>query len=101
MSMPFTRPSHAGGLNLSNLLNSGADLRTLEATAVEHYGQIGPNCLGLWCGATETALAQHLKRARVLALTVPLCIQLSHAGCKASGAAPWDCGALPAPAEGG
>ena len=72
---PFTLPSPAGGLTLPNrivvapmcqysaldgcatdwhlthwasLLNSGAALVTLEATAVEADGRISPGCLGLW-----------------------------------------------------
>lgn len=71
---PFTLPSPAGGLTLPNrivvapmcqysaldgratdwhlthwasLLNSGAALVTLEATAVEADGRISPGCLGL------------------------------------------------------
>ena len=125
---PFTIPSPAGGLTLpnrlviapmcqysavdgcatdwhlahwANLLNSGAGLLTLEATAVEPDGRISPGCLGLWNDTTETALAQHLQRARALAPAVPVCIQLSHAGRKASSAAPWDGGALLSADEGG
>ena len=125
---PFTLPSPAGGLTLSNrlvvapmcqysavngcatdwhlthwanLLNSGAGLFTLEATAVEPEGRISPGCLGLWDDTTEAALANHLQRARAQAPHVHVCVQLSHAGRKASSAAPWDGGALLSSAEGG
>lgn len=125
---PFTLRSPAGGLTLpnrlvvapmcqysadegratdwhlthwTNLLNSGAGLLTLEATAVERDGRISPGCLGLWDGDTEAALANALHRARAVAPPTPVCIQLSHAGRKASSARPWEGGALLAPDQGG
>jgi 2,4-dienoyl-CoA reductase-like NADH-dependent reductase (Old Yellow Enzyme family) len=125
---PFTLPSPAGGLVLANrivvapmcqyaaanglatdwhqfhwtnLLNSGAGLLILEATAVEAQGRISPGCLGLWDDATEAALTERLQRARAQAPAVPVCLQISHAGRKASSAVPWKGGALLSPAEGG
>ena len=85
----------------TQLLNSGSGLLTLEATAVSAVGRISPGCLGLWDDATAAALREHLQRARRLAPAVPVCIQLSHAGRKASSAAPWHGGMLLAPNEGG
>lgn len=86
----------------TNLLNSGAGLVTIEATAVEPNGRISPGCLGLWNDATEVALADKLHRARAQAPgDVRVAIQLSHAGRKASSAKPWDGGALLGEAEGG
>jgi 2,4-dienoyl-CoA reductase-like NADH-dependent reductase (Old Yellow Enzyme family) len=85
----------------ANLLNSGAGLLTLEATAVSEVGRISPGCLGLWDDATEAALADKLHRARRLAPPMPVCIQISHAGRKASSAAPWEGGMLIAPDNGG
>jgi len=86
----------------ANLLNSGAGLVTLEATAVEADGRISLGCLGLWSDATEAALADKLHRARAQApANVRLAIQLSHAGRKASSAKPWEGGALLAPSQGG
>ncbi len=85
----------------TQLLNGGAGMVTLEATAVSAIGRISPGCLGLWDDATAAALSDHLQRARRLAPAVPVCIQLSHAGRKASSAAPWDGGMLLSPAEGG
>ncbi len=85
----------------ANLLNSGAGLVVLEATAVVPEGRISPGCLGLWNDATEAAFTQHLQRARALAPPVPVCLQLAHAGRKASSALPWHGGALLNPAQGG
>jgi 2,4-dienoyl-CoA reductase-like NADH-dependent reductase (Old Yellow Enzyme family) len=47
------------------------------------------------------ALKTHLQRARSLAPNMPVCIQLGHAGRKASSAVPWQGGMLLSPAEGG
>ncbi|MDH5710013.1 MAG: NADH:flavin oxidoreductase/NADH oxidase [Hylemonella sp.] len=85
----------------SNLLNSGAGLLTIEATGVNPEGRITPRCLGLWDDRTETALGDALQRARRLAPAMPVCIQLSHAGRKASSAVPWEGGALLTPEQGG
>lgn len=125
---PFTLPSPRGGLTLPNrlvvapmcqysarngeatdwhlahwasLLNSGAGLFTIEATAVTPEGRITPDCLGLWDDRTEAALGQTLARARALAPAVPVCIQLAHAGRKASSAVPWQGGQLLSEAQGG
>ena len=88
-------------MHWGQLLNSGAALVTLEATAISAEGRISPGCLGLWDDVTAAALGEHLARARRLAPAVPVCIQLSHAGRKASSAAPWKGGALISPADGG
>lgn len=76
-------------MHWGNLLNSGAALFTIEATAVVPEGRITPACLGLWDDATEAALADTLQRARKLAPHTAVCIQLAHAGRKASSAVPW------------
>ena len=84
----------------TNLLNSGAGLVMIEATAVEADGRISPGCLGLWSDDTEAALANALHRVRAQAPgDVRVAIQLGHAGRKASSAKPWDGGALLGMAE--
>jgi 2,4-dienoyl-CoA reductase-like NADH-dependent reductase (Old Yellow Enzyme family) len=88
-------------MHWGNLLNSGAALFTIEATAVLPEGRITPACLGLWDDATEAALADKLHRARKLAPHTAVCIQLAHAGRKASSHIPWEGGQLMAPSEGG
>ncbi len=85
----------------TQLLNSGAGMVTLEATAVSAVGRISPGCLGLWDDATAAALNDNLQRARRLAPAVPVCIQISHAGRKASSAEPWNGGMLLSAAQGG
>jgi NADPH2 dehydrogenase len=125
---PLTLPSLRGGLQLANrivvapmcqyqasagetsdwhlmhwgnLLNSGAALFTIEATAVLPEGRITPSCLGLWDERTANAMGNTLQRARQLAPPVPVCIQLAHAGRKASSALPWQGAQLLTPAQGG
>ena len=125
---PLTLPSPRGGLTLANrlvvapmcqyaarngeasdwhlmhwgnLLNSGAAMFTIEATAVLPEGRITPSCLGLWDARTEDKLGATLQRARQLAPHTPVCIQLAHAGRKASSAVPWEGGQLLDAAHGG
>ena len=81
-------------MHWANLLNSGAALFIIEATGVTPEARITPQCLGLWDDATASALDDKLNRARKLAPRVPVCIQLAHAGRKASSAAPWAGGQL-------
>jgi NADPH2 dehydrogenase len=88
-------------MHWGNLLNSGAAMFTIEATAVLPEGRITPSCLGLWDACTEAALASHLQRARALAPHTAVCIQLAHAGRKASSALPWQGGQLLEPQAGG
>jgi NADPH2 dehydrogenase len=81
-------------MHWGNLMNSGAAMFTIEATAVLPAGRITPNCLGLWDERTATKLGDTLQRARKLAPATAVCIQLAHAGRKASSAIPWQGGQL-------
>ncbi len=87
-------------IHLGQLAISGAGLLFIEATAVEPEGRITPGDLGLWSDATEAALARLLAALRRQS-AMPIAIQLSHAGRKASSQAPWDGGQLIAPDQGG
>jgi 2,4-dienoyl-CoA reductase-like NADH-dependent reductase (Old Yellow Enzyme family) len=114
---PFTLPSPAGGLTLSNrlvvapmcqysaingcatdwhlthwanLLNSGAGLFTLEATAVSPMAAFRPAAWAWDVPPSRTEPATFRAPTHV-----HVCVQLSHAGRKASSAAPWDNGAVP------
>lgn len=125
---PLTLPSPRGGLTLpnrivvapmcqyaardgeatdwhlmhwGNMLNSGGALFTIEATAVLPEGRITPACLGLWDERTERALSDTLARARALAPATAVCLQLAHAGRKASSALPWQGAQLLSSAQGG
>lgn len=88
-------------MHWGNLFNSGAGMFTIEATAVLPEGRITPRCLGLWDARTEGKLASTLLRARALAPHTAVCIQLAHAGRKASSAVPWQGGQLLDAAHGG
>lgn len=88
-------------MHWGNLLNSGAGLFIIEATGVTPDARITPACLGLWDDRTEAALKDKLTRARALAPPVPVFIQLSHAGRKASSSTPWQSGQLLSKDQGG
>ena len=83
-------------MHLGNLSQSGAGLLIIEATAVEPRGRISWADLGLWDDATEAALARVLAGVRRYS-TMPVGIQLAHAGRKASTGLPWDGGGQIAP----
>lgn len=87
-------------IHLGQLALSGAALLVLEATAVEAVGRITPACLGLYSDANEAELARVLKAVRAHS-TMPLAIQLAHAGRKASSEVPWRGGALITRDQGG
>ncbi|AJA71023.1 MULTISPECIES: NADH:flavin oxidoreductase/NADH oxidase [Pantoea] len=87
-------------IHLGQLALSGAGLLIIEATAVEDIGRISPGDLGLWDDETEAALASVLEDIRPWA-TLPIGIQLGHAGRKASCAVPWEGGEQLSAQQGG
>jgi 2,4-dienoyl-CoA reductase-like NADH-dependent reductase (Old Yellow Enzyme family) len=66
----------------THLLNSGAGMFTIEATAVSAVGRISPGCLGLWDDATQAALGDTLERARRLAPPCPCAFKLGMQGAR-------------------
>ena len=78
-------------IHLGHLALSGAALMIGEATAVAPEGRITPADLGLWSDETEAALAHLLTDIRKES-AIPIGVQLSHAGRKASVRSPWDGG---------
>lgn len=86
-------------VHIGNLCLSGAALVFVEATAVAAQGRITKNCLGLYDDTCEVALRRVLAAARAVA-DVPIGIQLSHAGRKASSHRPWEGGSPLLPDEG-
>src|ERR1700754_3049087 len=70
-------------IHLGHLALSGAGLLIIEATGVEPRGRISRECLGLYSDENETALARVLGIVRKYS-TMPIGIQLGHAGRKAS-----------------
>ena len=87
-------------IHLGSLAISGAGLLCLEATGVSEEGRITPGCLGLYSDDNQAALQRLIGGLRSVSV-IPLAIQLSHAGRKASSRAPWEGGQLIAPADGG
>ncbi|MBF0515148.1 MAG: NADH:flavin oxidoreductase/NADH oxidase [Desulfovibrionaceae bacterium] len=92
--------AHWHTIHLGHLALSGAGLLITEATAVTPEGRISPQDLGLYSDDCQAALARVLRAVRAYS-PIPLCIQLAHAGRKASTSAPWSGGRTLAPAEGG
>lgn len=80
-------------MHLGNLALSGAGLLIIEATAIDPIGRITPQDLGLWSDETELALKNTLNSIRKYS-SMPIAIQIAHAGRKASCAAPWNGDAL-------
>jgi 2,4-dienoyl-CoA reductase-like NADH-dependent reductase (Old Yellow Enzyme family) len=83
-------------IHLGQLALSGAGLLTIEATAVVPDGRISHADVGLWDDATEAAMGAVLKGIRRWS-SMPIAIQLAHAGRKASTDLPWRGGAQIAP----
>lgn len=85
-------------IHIGHLALSGAGLMILEATAVSPEGRISPQDLGLYSDENEAALARVLKAARAYS-PMPIAVQISHAGRKASSQPPWEGGAQIRPNE--
>lgn len=85
-------------IHLGQLALSGAALLTVEATAVLPEGRISYGDVGLWDDVTEAALGQTLESVRRWS-DMPIAIQLSHAGRKASSEVPWKGGGQLPPAD--
>ena len=75
-------------MHLGGLAQSGAGVLTIEATAVVPEGRISDRDVGLYNDANEAAIARTLAGIRAWS-DMPIAIQLSHAGRKASGDVPW------------
>jgi 2,4-dienoyl-CoA reductase-like NADH-dependent reductase (Old Yellow Enzyme family) len=79
-------------IHLGHLALSGAGLLITEATAVSAEGRISARDLGLYSDANERALGRTLEAVRANS-TMPVAIQLGHAGRKASSRPPAEGGA--------
>lgn len=75
-------------IHLGSLSHSGAGLLIIEATAVKPEGRISWGDLGLYDDACESALRNTLSEIRKYS-SMPIAIQLAHAGRKASAEKPW------------
>jgi 2,4-dienoyl-CoA reductase-like NADH-dependent reductase (Old Yellow Enzyme family) len=83
-------------IHLGQLALSGAALLTIEATAVTAEGRITYADVGLYNDATESAMGRVLDAIHRWS-KMPIGIQLSHAGRKASTEVPWKGGAQLSP----
>lgn len=75
-------------IHLGQLALSGAALLTIEATAVSPEGRITYADVGLYSDECEAAVERVLESVRRWS-TMPIAIQLGHAGRKASTEIPW------------
>jgi len=80
-------------VHLGSRAVGGAGLVVFEATAVEARGRISPADLGIWEDAQVEPLARVLRFVESQGAVG--CLQLAHAGRKASVRAPWDEGGAP------
>jgi 2,4-dienoyl-CoA reductase-like NADH-dependent reductase (Old Yellow Enzyme family) len=85
-------------IHLGQLAISGAALLTIEATAVLPEARISWADVGLWDDRTEAAIGRTLETVRRWS-DMPVLIQLSHAGRKASVEIPWKGGAQLPPGD--
>ncbi|PZM14395.1 NADH:flavin oxidoreductase/NADH oxidase [Rhizobium tubonense] len=86
-------------IHLGKLALSGAALLTIEATAVTPDGRITHGDLGLYCDQNYAAMSLTLDSIRRWS-DMPIALQLSHAGRKASTEVPWKGGRQFAPTHG-
>lgn len=75
-------------MHYGSFSHSGAGLLIMEATSVTPEGRISPDDLGLWSDELEKKLGRLVEAIRKYS-GIPLCLQLAHAGRKASQYAPW------------
>ncbi len=87
-------------MHLGQLAISGAGLLIIEATAVEAAGRITPGDLGLYSDSNEAALGKVLDGIRSYS-SMPIGMQIAHAGRKASSQRPWEGGQQIPVANGG
>jgi 2,4-dienoyl-CoA reductase-like NADH-dependent reductase (Old Yellow Enzyme family) len=80
-------------VHLGSRAVGGAGLVVVEATAVEPRGRISPGDLGLWSDEQVEPLARIARFVEGQGAVA--CLQLAHAGRKASVRAPWEEGGAP------
>lgn len=82
------KPADWHTMHYGSLSHSGAGLLIFEATAICPEGRLSPYDLGLWDDETEKAMTKLIKSLRKYS-SMPLAVQLVHAGRKASMPEPW------------
>jgi 2,4-dienoyl-CoA reductase-like NADH-dependent reductase (Old Yellow Enzyme family) len=86
-------------MHLGTLALSGAGMLVVEATGVTPEGRITPHCVGLYSDANEQAMARVVRYVRSIA-SMPVGVQIDHAGRKASSHRPWEGRGALGPAQG-
>ncbi len=76
-------------MHLGQFSVSGAGLLIMEMTNVEARGRISPHCVGLYSDANEQATKRVVDFCSKYG-SVPIGVQLAHAGRKASTTPPWE-----------
>jgi 2,4-dienoyl-CoA reductase-like NADH-dependent reductase (Old Yellow Enzyme family) len=87
-------------IHWGQMSHSGAGLFIIEATAVSPEGRISPYDLGLWSSDCELSIGKTLDSVRRYS-SMPMIVQLAHAGRKASVHVPWKGGKQASLSEGG
>ncbi len=87
-------------MHLGQLAISGAGLLIIEATAVTPDGRITPSDLGLYSEDDKVALDRVIRAVRTYS-SIPIMLQLAHAGRKASARLPWEGGRQLSVGQGG
>lgn len=85
-------PTQWHHVHLGSLAVSGAGMLILESTAVSERGRITQRDLGLYSDTNEAELLRLVGNLRSIS-SIPLALQIGHAGRKASSAVPWEGGA--------
>jgi 2,4-dienoyl-CoA reductase-like NADH-dependent reductase (Old Yellow Enzyme family) len=93
-------PNEWHAMHYGHFAISGAGLCIVEATAVEAIGRITPYDLGLWNDEQKEAHKAMLARIRSYS-SMPIAIQIGHAGRKASQSPYWEGKGILLPHEGG
>ena len=87
-------------MHLGQFSVGGAGLLIMEMTNVEPRGRISPFCVGLYSDENEEALKRIVDFCHQYG-SVPIGVQLAHAGRKASTRPPWQHREYIPPSEGG
>ena len=94
------RPTQWHHMHYGNLAVSGAGLLIVEATAVEPEGRISQGDLGLWNDEQEELHRRMLDFIGTFS-SIPVAVQIGHAGRKGSTGRPWEGRGPIAPQDGG
>ena len=78
-------------MHLGSFAMSGAGMLVIEASGVTREGRISHGCTGLYSDDNEAAMKRVVDACKRIS-PMPICVQLAHAGRKASTLSPWQGG---------